>query len=587
MKTNVEKDTRKSIDRFSIATSAGANHTFKTIDKTAKKISDIINEKKSNINTSKLETSVNFQDINTNDNKSNIKTNCFKDDSQNLSTSINPEKTLQTNIVNSIDDKKKENTENKFKTLIEKSSQKIFKFSPNQGKISKSFTVFSKTGSNISKDSQSIVRTSRELNKMISSDGTGNEYLNDKISRTSKRFIYKKTNKIRKKINNKLGKVISKTFKVVLKKTLKLLISLFTMLSEFIIPLSFIILIIILLGSVFGTSGNETMISKYKTYMNDVQNYYNDKVDDFLLNNPDGIVIGVNGEYGKIDWRIPLSIIAGTGAYLEFDEEEINLLKLFQEADLLEKHEIVNQVVEEKDLSGNIVETTRKVLVITNATYDEYLEWCKNNFIHLSNFNKLKGIYSTDEQYFTSDQIELIDMLYNSSDFIELLGDDFKTKTPHYGSNSVLPNLNSKNYNSNNVLTVAGFKGQCTWFAYGRALELFNIKMPSGNAQTWLNSAVAMGYETGTQPSYNSVIVLMGSTAGHVAYVEAYDGKSITISEGNIGNPCKNNLSCSAVEYANEHANEMVRIKTYESFDEYKNKYENSGYRVVGFIYLE
>jgi len=583
MKTNIEKDTRKSIDRLSIATSAGANHTFKTIDKTAKKISEIINGKKSNINTSNLET----QNIDIKDNQSNIKTNCFKGDSKNLSTSIHSDKILQTNIENSLDDKKKQKTENKFKTLIDKSSQKIFKFNNNQGKISKTVSIASGTGSNISKGGQSIVRTSRELNKMVSSDGTGNEYLNDKISRTTKRFIYKKTNKVSKKINNKLSKVISKSFKVIIKKTLKLLISLVTMLSEFIIPLSFIILIIILLGSVFGAGGNDTMISKYKNYMNDVQKEYNKKVDEFVLKNPDGEVIGVNGSYGRIDWRIPLSIISGTGAYLEFDEYEVKLLKLFQEANLLENHEIVEQVVEEKDVNGNHIEKRIKVLVITNGTYEEYLEWCKNNFIYISNFNKEKGILTTNENYFTSEQMELIEMLYNSNDFIELLGEDFKTKTPNYGSNSSTPKLNTKYYNTNNILATSGFKGQCTWFAYGRALELFGVKMPSGNAQTWLNSAVSMGYETGTQPSYNSIIVLMGSTAGHVAYVEAYDGKSITISEGNIGNPCKNNLTCSAVEYANEHANEMVRIKTYDSFDVYKKQYERNGYRVVGFIYLE
>ena len=583
MKTNIEKDTRKSIDRLSIATSAGANHTFKTIDKTAKKISEIINGKKSNINTSNLET----QNIDIKDNQSNIKTNCFKGDSKNLSTSIHSDKILQTNIENSLDDKKKQKTENKFKTLIDKSSQKIFKFNNNQGKISKTVSIASGTGSNISKGGQSIVRTSRELNKMVSSDGTGNEYLNDKISRTTKRFIYKKTNKVSKKINNKLSKVISKSFKVIIKKTLKLLISLVTMLSEFIIPLSFIILIIILLGSVFGAGGNDTMISKYKNYMNDVQKEYNKKVDEFVLKNPDGEVIGVNGSYGRIDWRIPLSIISGTGAYLEFDEYEVKLLKLFQEANLLENHEIVEQVVEEKDVNGNHIEKRIKVLVITNGTYEEYLEWCKNNFIYISNFNKEKGILTTNENYFTSEQMELIEMLYNSNDFIELLGEDFKTKTPNYGSNSSTPKLNTKYYNTNNILATSGFKGQCTWFAYGRALELFGVKMPSGNAQTRLNSAVSMGYETGTQPSYNSIIVLMGSTAGHVAYVEAYDGKSITISEGNIGNPCKNNLTCSAVEYANEHANEMVRIKTYDSFDVYKKQYERNGYRVVGFIYLE
>ena len=136
-------------------------------------------------------------------------------------------------------------------------------------------------------------------------------------------------------------------------------------------------------------------------------------------------------------------------------------------------------------------------------------------------------------------------------------------------------------------MATAGFKGQCTWYSFGRVLELFNKKMPTGDAQTWLSSAIAMGYETGTQPSYNSVVVLMGRKFGHVAYVEAYDGKTITISEGNVGNPCSNDDSCSQVEYANEHAEEMVRTKTYNSFDEYRKASKNSGLTIVGFIYLD
>ena len=181
----------------------------------------------------------------------------------------------------------------------------------------------------------------------------------------------------------------------------------------------------------------------------------------------------------------------------------------------------------------------------------------------------------------------MLELLYQSDDYAELLGDDFVTHTPVYGKNETKADLNSKYYNSLNTLTNAGFKGQCTWYSFGRALELSGKKMPTGNAQTWLASAIGMGYKTGTQPSVNSVAVLMGRKFGHVAYVEAYDGKSITISEGNVGNPCSNDNSCSAVEYAVAHANEMVRTKTYDSFDTYRKASKNSGLTVVGFIYLD
>ena len=161
---------------------------------------------------------------------------------------------------------------------------------------------------------------------------------------------------------------------------------------------------------------------------------------------------------------------------------------------------------------------------------------------------------------------------------------DIPTK---YGKNDVERNLSSDNYNSKNILTTSGFKGQCTWYSYGRALESTNKKVPSGNAYTWLSSAVAMGLDTGSYPMPNSIAVLAGRSYGHVAYVESYDGEKITISEGNVGNACsKKEANCSQVEYANQHANELVRTKTYSSLQAYKDASKSSGLYLVGFIYL-
>lgn len=181
----------------------------------------------------------------------------------------------------------------------------------------------------------------------------------------------------------------------------------------------------------------------------------------------------------------------------------------------------------------------------------------------------------------------MISLLYNSDFFADALGSSFKTRTPTYGKTNIPLNLNTKHFNEKNALTNAGFKGQCTWFSYGRALQVSGKKMPTGNAQTWITSAISMGYETGTQPSYNSVVVLSSKRFGHVAFVEAYDGKTITISEGNVGNACRSDDSCSQVEYANKHANELVRTKTYSSFDEYRRINKNNGYTIIGFIYLD
>lgn len=602
MNNNAEKDTKKTVDRLSIATSSVSSKTFDLVDQGAKKLSDIKEER--DLKTSENETNQQ-QEANNKEVNSRLKTSENTQEKENIQEENKTEEftsRIKTNVNNSNDNKSSEGTQkneaigndeektkvSKLKTSASKVLQKTFKFNDNQGKISKTITVMSKTGSKLSKTGRTITRTSRELNKAISNDGTGTEYINDKIGRKVKTKAYKITkkgaNKIKKKFNQTIGKKLVQVAKTVIVKLLKMLISLFAALAEFIIPVALVILIIVAIGSIFGSgSSNDKSISDYSSYMTSVQLEYNRQVDDWKRQNPNGIVVGVKGDYGQIDWRIPLAIIQSTGAELNFDNNEKNLLNTFKQADLFEKHEVVYQEVDSDDSTT----TTIPVLVITNGVYEDYLEWLNNNYSKIADFNKKKKITDGTDTSFSNDQKEMLELLYQSDDFAELLGNDFVTHIPVYGKNETKANLKSDNYNSKNTLAISGFKGQCTWYSFGRALEVSGKKMPTGNAQTWLTSAISLGYKTGTQPSTNSVVVLMGHKFGHVAYVEAYDGKSITISEGNVGNACSNDDSCSQVEYANEHAEELVRTKTYNSFDAYRKASKNSGLTVVGFIYLD
>lgn len=614
MKNDVEKDVNKSIDRLSTSSSSSSSHTFDLVDKSAKKLSDIkeyyelekqINSEQNNLD-SQLKTSENNFNDSLNDNfinqrhSSRLKTS-INEKFDDLNSVSNSTSRIKTNVDNmeSInmkpDDENSDNVKNsKLKTGISETANKVFKFNSNQGKISKTFTIVGKTGKGVSKIGCKITRTSRELDKLISTDGSGAEYINSKIGRKVKtntgKLTKKLTSKATKPIKNKLKQTLGKKLLVVAKalimKILKLLISICAALGEFIISLALVILIIVAVGSIFGSGSSSESLNNYSAYMESVQKEYNRQVDNWKLENPEGIVVGVKGDYGQIDWRIPLAIMQSTGAELTFDQNEKNLLEEFKKANLFEKHEVVYQTVEVEDYKQTI-EKEIPVLVITNAVYEDYIDWCKNNYSKIALFNKNKQVTNGLDTWFSKDQLDSLEMLYQSDDYAELLGDNFKTRTPSYGSNKNSANLKSEYYNSKNTLTIAGFKGQCTWYVFGRVLELFNKKMPTGDAQTWLSSAIAMGYETGTQPSYNSVVVLMGRKFGHVAYVEAYDGKTITISEGNTANPCSNDDSCNQVEYANEHAEEMVRTKTYNSYDEYRKASKNSGLTIVGFIYLD
>lgn len=595
MNNNAERDTKKSIDRLSTVSNATAGKTFNLVDKSAKTLSnmktnideqsikeDNINDEDVENNNSRLKTSENNNEIN------NDLTDNIVDNQSRLKTNINSDGKKDINGIN----EESENKTSRIKTSISKVANKTFKFNSNQGKISKTITVASKTGEKVSRVGRTITRTSRELNKAISNDGTGTDYINDKIGRKVKTKGYKiakkGANKVKRKFNQTLGRKLAQVTKTVIVKLLKMLMSLLAALSEFIIPIALVILIIVAIGSIFGSSSSDSKtVSNYSTYMKTIQQEYDKKVDDWKKENPDGIVVGVRGEYGQIDWRIPLAIMQSTNAELSLDKNEKDLIESFKKADLLEKHEVQNQKIETENDLGEMEEKEIPILVITNGVYEDYIEWCKKNYSVIASFNKQKKITDGTDTWFSTDQLDLLDMLYQSDDYAELLGSDFKTSTPSYGSTETKANLKSKYYNSENTLTTSGFKGQCTWYSFGRALEVSGKKMPTGNAQTWLSSAVTMGYKTGTQPSVNSVVVLMGRKFGHVAYVEAYDGKTITISEGNVSNPCSNNDSCSAVEYAVKHAEEMVRTKTYQSFDAYRKASKSSGLTIVGFIYLD
>ena len=105
---------------------------------------------------------------------------------------------------------------------------------------------------------------------------------------------------------------------------------------------------------------------------------------------------------------------------------------------------------------------------------------------------------------------------------------------------SLLPDLSNIAYNSNNIFTSCGYKGQCTWFTYGRVLEKLGIKLPMqfyGNAITWWDNNIANEiYNYGFEPKAGSIIVWSGGSTGngHVGYVEKVEGDLVYFNEGNF-----------------------------------------------------
>lgn len=71
--------------------------------------------------------------------------------------------------------------------------------------------------------------------------------------------------------------------------------------------------------------------------------------------------------------------------------------------------------------------------------------------------------------------------------------------------------------------------GWCTYYVATRRY----VPARWGDAKSWLSSARASGYATGSEPAAGAIVVTGESWYGHVAYVESVNGGSITISEMN------------------------------------------------------
>lgn len=140
------------------------------------------------------------------------------------------------------------------------------------------------------------------------------------------------------------------------------------------------------------------------------------------------------------------------------------------------------------------------------------------------------------------------------------------------------PNFNSHAYNKpNNPFE----KGQCTWFAFGRALELTGTSIGfsqnyNRHGKNWINLSV--GLTTGLTPLPHSVAVWAGdkdNPYGHVGYVEDVVSDMCSFRETNITSFGKNLLT---------HYDEANKVKNYTT-SAMSIRGKGVG-RIIGYIYL-
>lgn len=109
---------------------------------------------------------------------------------------------------------------------------------------------------------------------------------------------------------------------------------------------------------------------------------------------------------------------------------------------------------------------------------------------------------------------------------------------------------------SGNPFVASGYRGQCTWWAWSRCLDVTGYQMPTNDARNWWSST---NFPQGKEPRSLSVLDLWDDGYGkqHVIFIEDYSNGIITYSEGNMGGD-------GTVEYTREHYLEMLRCGSME-----------------------
>ncbi len=95
----------------------------------------------------------------------------------------------------------------------------------------------------------------------------------------------------------------------------------------------------------------------------------------------------------------------------------------------------------------------------------------------------------------------------------------------------ILLNVSIVNAISNPYKETGTYGTNCTWYVWNYVYKNKGIALPSwGNAKNWYKDASADGFEVGSTPRANSIVVWGSWTSyGHIGYVESTDGNTIKV----------------------------------------------------------
>jgi surface antigen len=130
----------------------------------------------------------------------------------------------------------------------------------------------------------------------------------------------------------------------------------------------------------------------------------------------------------------------------------------------------------------------------------------------------------------------------------------------------------------------------CTWYAWKIAQEHGTTLPGWGNAKNWYNDAIKSGYEVGTTPKANSIVVWGNWTEyGHVGYVEKVDDNYLYVWDST--GPCIDEEDPEFIECIQNGVSEETDKVCYANAPRVACKYSippsSEMYTVTGYIYLD
>lgn len=393
---------------------------------------------KNNVNSNRLETAINdsIEEVKNTNSRLQTKVNSYNglqtSNSNRIKTlasnneSVNKNSENMDNIegINSTKSSVNNSNRNGIATIIKgikvvnNTTNKIIKVGKdiNGGLNESSIKSFEKSSSRIM--TKPVKKTTKKVTKKAT----------NVVIKGTKKIVRKVSTKVVQKVTNALVKITKLLAKLIVE-AMKLLIA---TLPE-IAPIVIVIIVIVAFCGFFGLAMSEDTKSSYENYMISIQNKYDKVTTEFY--NSGKIVEGTVKGKGMINWKAPLAIIQVLNGNLSFDIAEQELLGRFKEAGLFEKITDTNYTYEKEietiDKKGNKIvkkqTITESKKVVSNASLDDYLNWCNNNFSIINQYKSKKMLnYDFAQTEFKESEIEQIKLLYNSDLFFDLFSDEFK-----------------------------------------------------------------------------------------------------------------------------------------------------------------